>query len=83
MMGLPLRYRLAIYLLIALASGALFFRTLILLVLAIVFLGLFLMASRILAGFTSGRTAPSAEKGKGFIDSSSYKVLDDKEEPSG
>ncbi len=83
MMGLPLRYRLAMLLLMALASGALFFRTLILLVLAIVFLGLFLMASRILAGVTSGRTAPSAEKGKGFIEGSSYRVLDDKEEQSG
>ena len=79
-MRLALLYRIAIPLLLTLLSATVFFRMLLLLVLAIAFVGLLLLVSRLAKNIT-GKTGQSTGEGKKFIESS-YKIVDDNEEPS-
>ena len=75
-MRLALLYRLAIPLLLTLVSATIFFRALILLLLAIAFAGLVLLVYRL-----TGKTGQTTKEGKKFIESN-YKIVDDNEEPS-
>ena len=79
-MRLALLYRLAIPLLLTLASAIVFSRALILLVLAMTFAGLLLLAYRTI-GNIAGKKGQTTQEGKKFIESS-YKIVDDNEEPS-
>ena len=79
-MRLALLLRIAIPLLLTLASATIFFRALILLVLAVAFAGLVLLVYR-LTGRTGRKTGQTTKEGKKFIESS-YKIVDDNEEPS-
>jgi hypothetical protein len=78
-MRLAILYRLAIPLLLALASATVFFRMLLLVLLAVVFVGLLVLVSRI-TGKKHGRVEPSAGKGTRVIEGT-YKVVDDQQEP--
>ena len=75
-MRLAILLRLAIPLLLALLSATVFFRALLLLVLALAFAGLMFLVYRL-----TGRTGQTTKEGKKFIESS-YKIVDDNEEPS-
>lgn len=77
-MRMALLLRLAIPLLLALLSATVFFRMLILLVLALAFAGFLFLVYR-LTGKRVGEVGPTSRKGKRFIDSS-YTVLDDSED---
>ena len=79
-MRLALLYRLAVPLLLTLASAIAFSRALMLLVLATVFAGLLLFVYRMI-GNTAGKTGKTTRESKKFIESS-YKIVDDNEEPS-
>ena len=79
-MRLALLYRIAIPLLLTLLSATIFFRMLLLLVLAIAFVGLLLLVSRLAKNIT-GKTGQTTKDPGKFIDSS-YKIVDDNEEPS-
>ena len=79
-MRLGLLYRIAIPLLLTLLSATVFFRMLLLLVLAIAFVGLLLLVSRLAKNIT-GKTGQTTKEGKKFIESS-YKIVDDNEEQS-
>jgi len=79
-MRLALLYRLAIPLLLTLASAIVFSRALILLVLAMIFAGLMLLMYNTIRNI-AGKTSQPTKEGKKFIESS-YKIVDDDEEPS-
>jgi hypothetical protein len=79
-MRLAILYRLAIPLLLALASATVFFRMLLLLVLALAFAGLVVMVTR-MTGNRVGRDRKQAGNGKKIIDSS-YKIVDENEDAS-
>jgi hypothetical protein len=79
-MRLALLYRLAIPLLLTLVSASVFFRALILVVLAIAFSFLLLLLSR-LAGNVTGKAEKTTKDVKKVIESN-YKIVDDNEEPS-
>jgi hypothetical protein len=79
-MRLALLYRIAIPLLLTLLSATVFFRMLLLLVLAIAFVGLLLLVARLAKNLT-GKAEQSTGDRKKFIESS-YKIVEDNEEPS-
>ena len=78
-MRLAILIRLAIPLLLALASATVFFRMLLLVVLVLAFAGLLFLVTRI-TGNRVGRGGQKAGESKKFIDSS-YRIVDDTEEP--
>ena len=78
-MRLAILYRLAIPLLLALASATVFFRMLLLVLLAVAFVGLLVLVSRI-TGKKQERVEPSARKVTRVIDGT-YKIVDDQQEP--
>ena len=83
-MSLPMMIRLAIPLFVALASATLFFRALLLLLIATVFIALLALVVRAVGGGSAGtpRTAGRPARGdKGYVESS-YRIVDDKDEPS-
>lgn len=71
--------RLAIPLLLALLPAAVFFRLLLLLVLAMAFTAILLLVSRINRN-KMGEVGQTAREGKKFIDGR-YKIVDDDEKP--
>ena len=77
-MRLAILLRLAIPLLLALASATVFFRMLILVVLALVFVGFLFLVARI-TGNRVGRVGQKAGEGKNIVDGS-YRIVDDNEE---
>ncbi len=79
-MRLALLYRLAIPLLLTLLSATVFFRALLLLVLAMAFAGLLFLVYR-LTGRIADKTGQTTKEGKKFIESS-YKIVDENEESS-
>ncbi len=78
-MRMAVLVRLAIPLLLALASATVFFRMLLLLALALAFVGFLFLVARI-TGKRTGKVGQKAGEGKKFIDSS-YRIVDDNEEP--
>ena len=79
-MRLAILIRLAIPLLLALASATFFFRALILLVLAVTFAGLMLLLFRLTVKI-AGKTGQTTKEGKKFVEGS-YKIIDDNEKQS-
>ena len=77
-MRLAVLLRLAIPLLVALASATVFFRMLLLLVLGLAFAALFFLVAR-LTGNRVGKGGQKAGESKKIIDSS-YRIVDDNEE---
>ena len=78
-MRLAILYRLAIPILLALASATVFFRMLILVALALAFVGFLFLVTR-MAGNRVGTKGQKAGESKKIIDSS-YTIVDDNEEP--
>lgn len=78
-MRLGILYRLAIPLLLALLPAAIFFRFVLLFVLAMVFAGFLLVVSR-MSGRRMGEVGQTSKAGKKIIDSN-YKIVDDSENP--
>jgi hypothetical protein len=76
-MRLAILVRLAIPLLLALASATVFFRMFLLLVLGLAFAGVIYLITR-LTGSRIGRGGQQTEEGKKVIDSS-YRIVDDSE----
>ena len=83
-MSLPMLIRLAIPLVFLLASGALFFRVLVLLLVATALMALLAFVLRIMGGGsnrTPGASGGAEGGGKGFVEGS-YRIVDDRDEPS-
>ena len=78
MMRLGMLARLAIPLLLAVASATAFFRMLIVLVLALIFVRFLFMLARI-TGKTTGKVRQKAEEGNKFVESE-YRIIDDSQE---
>ena len=78
-MRLAILYRLAIPLLLALASATVIFRMLLLLALVLTFAGFLFLVTRI-TGDRAGRIRQKAEGSKKFIDGS-YRIVDDDGKP--
>lgn len=79
-MRLAMLYRLAIPLILALASATFLFRALLLLIITVVATGLLLMMSRLVGSF-SGKTSRNDSKDNNFIHSN-YTILDENDESS-
>ena len=79
-MRMAVLVRLAIPLLLALASATVFFRMLILVVVALAFAALLYLVTR-MTGNRVGRGGQNAGESKKFIDSS-YRIVDDSEDPT-
>lgn len=77
-MRLAMLYRLAIPLLLALASATFLFRALLLLIITVVFTGLLLIVSRLIGSF-SGNSSQHRRKDNNFIQSD-YTILDENDE---
>ena len=83
-MTLPIMIRLAIPLLLALASATVFFRALVLLVVATVLLAIVAFLVRMAGGRKTGTTGTNGSSdgsGKGFVEGRS-RIVDDSDESS-
>jgi len=78
--AMPVLLRFAIPILLAIASAAVFFRMLILLVLGIAFMGLFMAAIRMIDNISKKKHRGTGEDGT--IIESKYRVVDNHEDPS-
>lgn len=79
-LALPILLRFGIPMLLAIASAAIFFRMLILLLLGITFTGLFMAAIRMINNISKKR--PQSTKDDGTIIDSKYRVVDNPEDHS-
>ena len=83
-MTLPMMIRLAIPLFVALASATLFFRALVLLLIAMAFMALLVLVVRRVGGGPAGKprgTGRSGRSDKGYVEGS-YRIVDDRDEQS-